>query len=52
MIWAVDQSLIVGAGSDRLNPLGQAARAECRLSGDSMVRKWEDSRWEGRIVIG
>ena len=26
--------------------------ARRRPSGDGMVRKWEDGRWEGRIVIG
>ena len=26
--------------------------AKRRLSGDGIVRKWEDGRWEGRFVIG
>lgn len=26
--------------------------AKCRPSGDGMVRKRDDGRWEGRIVIG
>ena len=26
--------------------------AKCRPSGDGMIRKRDDGRWEGRIVFG
>ena len=31
---------------------GGAAMAKRRPSGDGMVRKRDDGRWEGRIVVG